>query len=345
MTDATRGSSAPIATIDQLPDPRATAEAVLFEIRRVIVGQHQMLERVLVALLADGHVLLEGVPGLAKTLTIRTLADALDASFRRIQFTPDLRPRRSRRDAGSTTRDRATFDTELGPVFCQLPAGGRDQPRPGQGAVGAARGHAGAPGHDRRREPPAAQPVPRDGHPEPHRVRGHLPAPRGAGGPLPHEGRGGLPHAGRGGDGRRALAAPRRRGPPRPGRRRSRSAPGRDAGHLRGPGDRRLRGGDRGRDPRACPIRPGGPRPVHRVRRQPPRLDQPDPRRAGPRADPRAPIRHPAGRGRAARDVLRHRIVPSFTALAEGVTPDRMLDSILPAVPAPRLITAEERSA
>ena len=73
-------------------DPRTAAEAVLYEIRRVIVGQDAMLERVLVALLAGGHLLLEGVPGLAKTLTIRTLADALDATFRRIQFTPDLVP-------------------------------------------------------------------------------------------------------------------------------------------------------------------------------------------------------------------------------------------------------------
>ena len=73
-------------------DGRTTSEAVLFEIRRVIVGQDQMLERVLVALLSGGHLLLEGVPGLAKTLTIKTLADVLDASFRRIQFTPDLLP-------------------------------------------------------------------------------------------------------------------------------------------------------------------------------------------------------------------------------------------------------------
>jgi MoxR-like ATPase len=129
MTDVTRGVSAPTpfpaaepaANIDpgDTLDPRLTAEAVLFEIRRVIVGQDQMLERVLVALLSGGHLLLEGVPGLAKTLTIRTLADALDASFRRIQFTPDLVPgdlvgtRIYRPDAG-------TFDTELGPVFCNF---------------------------------------------------------------------------------------------------------------------------------------------------------------------------------------------------------------------------------
>ena len=133
-------------------DPRATAEAVLFEIRRVIVGQDAMLERVLVALLAGGHLLLEGVPGLAKTLTIRTLADALDASFRRIQFTPDLVPA----DLVGTRiyrPDRARFDTELGPGVLQLPARRRDQPRPGQGPVRAARGDAGAPGHDRPREP------------------------------------------------------------------------------------------------------------------------------------------------------------------------------------------------
>jgi MoxR-like ATPase len=100
-------------------DPRTAAEAVLYEIRRVIVGQDAMLERVLVALLAGGHLLLEGVPGLAKTLTIRTLADALDASFRRIQFTPDLVPA----DLVGTRIYRpatGTFDTELGPVFCNF---------------------------------------------------------------------------------------------------------------------------------------------------------------------------------------------------------------------------------
>jgi MoxR-like ATPase len=108
----------PAAAIDPL-DPRTTAEAVLYEIRRVIVGQDEMLERVLVALLAGGHLLLEGVPGLAKTLTIRTLADALDASFRRIQFTPDLVPA----DLVGTRIYRpnsATFETELGPVFCNF---------------------------------------------------------------------------------------------------------------------------------------------------------------------------------------------------------------------------------
>ncbi len=98
---------------------RATLEAALFEMKRVIVGQDAMLERVFVALLAGGHLLIEGVPGLAKTLTVKTLADVLGGTFRRVQFTPDLVPsdiigtRIYRPDTG-------TFDTELGPAFCNF---------------------------------------------------------------------------------------------------------------------------------------------------------------------------------------------------------------------------------
>src|SRR3954453_15025596 len=100
-------------------EPRAALEEALYEIKRVIVGQDAMLERLLVSLLAGGHVLLEGVPGLAKTLTVKTLADVIGGSFRRVQFTPDLVPadlvgtRSWRPDTGS-------FDTELGPVFGNL---------------------------------------------------------------------------------------------------------------------------------------------------------------------------------------------------------------------------------
>ena len=100
-------------------EPRETLESALFEIKRVIIGQDAMLERVMVALLTGGHVLLEGVPGLAKTLTIKTLASVVGGSFSRIQFTPDLVPsdlvgtRVYRPDSGS-------FDTELGPVFANF---------------------------------------------------------------------------------------------------------------------------------------------------------------------------------------------------------------------------------
>jgi MoxR-like ATPase len=94
-------------------------EQALFEIRRVIAGQEEMLERVLVCLLAGGLVLIEGVPGLAKTLTIKTTAAVLGGSFQRVQFTPDLVPS----DLVGTRvyrPDRAEFDTELGPVFCNF---------------------------------------------------------------------------------------------------------------------------------------------------------------------------------------------------------------------------------
>jgi MoxR-like ATPase len=94
-------------------------EQALFEIRRIIAGQDQMLERVLVCLLAQGHLLIEGVPGLAKTLTIKTTAGVLGGSFARVQFTPDLVPA----DLVGTRiyrPDQGVFDTELGPVFCNF---------------------------------------------------------------------------------------------------------------------------------------------------------------------------------------------------------------------------------
>ncbi len=106
--------------IDEIHQRRGEArdalQEALYEIKRVIVGQDAMLERLLVSLLAGGHVLLEGVPGLAKTLTVKTLAAVLGGSYSRIQFTPDLVPadlvgtRVWRPDTGG-------FDTELGPVF------------------------------------------------------------------------------------------------------------------------------------------------------------------------------------------------------------------------------------
>jgi MoxR-like ATPase len=119
VTEPTTEPRRDLRALPDLDDPRATAEAILFEVRRVIVGQDRMLERVLVGLLSGGHVLLEGVPGLAKTLTIKTLADVLGGSFKRIQFTPDLMPS----DLVGTRIYRpgqAEFETELGPVFANF---------------------------------------------------------------------------------------------------------------------------------------------------------------------------------------------------------------------------------
>ncbi|MEN9515101.1 MAG: hypothetical protein RIQ95_1729, partial [Pseudomonadota bacterium] len=94
-------------------------EQVLFEVKRVIVGQDRLLERVLIALLARGHLLVEGMPGLAKTLTINTLAQVLQVHFKRIQFTPDLMPADLIGSRVFHPRD-AAFQTLLGPVFANL---------------------------------------------------------------------------------------------------------------------------------------------------------------------------------------------------------------------------------
>src|SRR5437899_12349397 len=94
-------------------------ERILYEVKKVIVGQDHFLERVLVAVLAQGHLLVEGVPGLAKTLTVKTLARTIRGSFKRIQFTPDLVPADwvGTRIYNQKTGD---FATSLGPVFANL---------------------------------------------------------------------------------------------------------------------------------------------------------------------------------------------------------------------------------
>ena len=98
--------------------PREQLEAVLYELRRVIVGQDRLLDRILVALLGRGHVLLEGVPGLAKTLTLETVARVMGGRFSRIQFTPDLVP--SDVVGGQVLDQDSGFTTRLGPVFANF---------------------------------------------------------------------------------------------------------------------------------------------------------------------------------------------------------------------------------
>jgi MoxR-like ATPase len=94
-------------------------ERILYEVKRIVVGQDHFLERVLVAILAQGHLLVEGVPGLAKTLTVKTLARTIRGSFKRIQFTPDLVPADL---VGTRIYNQKTgeFNTSLGPVFANL---------------------------------------------------------------------------------------------------------------------------------------------------------------------------------------------------------------------------------
>ena len=100
-------------------DTAQLMEQILYEVKRVVVGQDRFLERVMVAILAQGHLLVEGVPGLAKTLTIKTLAETIRGQFKRIQFTPDLVPADL---VGTRIYNQKTgdFSTSLGPVFTNL---------------------------------------------------------------------------------------------------------------------------------------------------------------------------------------------------------------------------------
>jgi MoxR-like ATPase len=113
---ASSAASAPRGLRRRGSDDAAEVERVLFEVSRVVVGQDRMIERVLVCLLARGHCLLEGVPGVAKTLAVATVARAVGGDFARLQFTPDLVPS----DVVGTRvyrMGREEFDVELGPVF------------------------------------------------------------------------------------------------------------------------------------------------------------------------------------------------------------------------------------
>ena len=101
------------------PETAQLMEQILYEVKRVVVGQDRFLERVMVAMLAQGHLLVEGVPGLAKTLTVKTLANVVQGRFKRIQFTPDLVPADL---VGTRIYNQKTgdFSTSLGPVFANL---------------------------------------------------------------------------------------------------------------------------------------------------------------------------------------------------------------------------------
>ncbi|HYO54342.1 MoxR family ATPase [Archangium sp.] len=107
------------ALTERVQQESSFVELLNQEVGKVIVGQRYMLERILIGLLCNGHVLLEGVPGLAKTLTVRTIADSISASFMRIQFTPDLLPA----DVVGTmiyNQQAASFTVRKGPVFANV---------------------------------------------------------------------------------------------------------------------------------------------------------------------------------------------------------------------------------
>ena len=103
----------------ELPEVIAPLQAVRTEVGKVVAGQQELIDRLLLALISDGHVLLEGVPGLAKTLTVKTLAQSLAGSFSRLQFTPDLLPADV---IGTRIYNAATgeFSTKVGPVCANI---------------------------------------------------------------------------------------------------------------------------------------------------------------------------------------------------------------------------------
>ena len=157
------------------------------EIAKVIIGQDEVVEQLLIGLFARGHVLLVGVPGLAKTLLVSTVAQILSLSFRRIQFTPDMMPSDITgtdilQDDPETGRRRFAFIP--GPVFANIDPRRRDQPDPAQDPGRAPGSDAGAARHRRRPDLPPARPVLRPGHAEPDRAGGDVPPARGPARPL-----------------------------------------------------------------------------------------------------------------------------------------------------------------
>jgi MoxR-like ATPase len=141
--------TANVAEINQAVQEQRERLSPLFkEIEKVIVGQRQLVERLIVGLVTGGHVLLEGVPGLAKTLTVSTLAKALRLSFHRIQFTPNLLPADV---IGTQIYNPRTgeFSVKRGPIFANLVLADEINRAPGQGAKRPAGGDAGKASHHR----------------------------------------------------------------------------------------------------------------------------------------------------------------------------------------------------
>ena len=139
---------------------------------KVIVGQKHLVESLLIGLLSDGHILLEGVPGLAKTLAIKTLSSLIDAKYSRIQFTPDLLPA----DVIGTmiySQKSEEFQVKQGPIFANFVL--RDQPCPGESTECLVGGHARASGHDQRAYLQVAEAFLGNGYPEPDRAGGYVP--------------------------------------------------------------------------------------------------------------------------------------------------------------------------
>ena len=173
------------------PENGMPMERVLYEVKKIIVGQDHLLERLVVALLARGHILVEGVPGLAKTMAIKTLAEAIGGEFKRIQFTPDLVPADL---IGTRIYNQKTgeFNTSLGPVFTNLLLADEINRAPAKvqsALLEVMQERQVTIGRETFKVPES---LPGAGHPEPDRDRRHLCPARSAGGPLHAQGAGRL---------------------------------------------------------------------------------------------------------------------------------------------------------
>jgi MoxR-like ATPase len=196
----------------------STVEHIRTELSKIIVGQGEVIEQVLVALLAEGHALIEGVPGTAKTLLVKTLARIVGAEFSRIQFTPDLMPSDI---TGTNVFNTATssFSLRRGPVFTDVLLAdeiNRTPPKTQAALLEAMEERQVT--IDGEPQPLSPRAVPRLRHREPDRVRGHVPAARGAARPLPSEDTRQLPDGRGRGARRRQLGRGLQRATPRPDR-------------------------------------------------------------------------------------------------------------------------------
>ena len=307
--------------MDRQPALDASLEQVLYQVKRVIVGQDALLERMVVALLARGHLLVEGVPGLAKTLAVKTLAQAIGGEFQRIQFTPDLVPA----DIVGTriyNQKLGEFQVSLGPVFTNLVLADEINRAPAKVQSALLEAMQERQVTIGRETHPLPEPFLVMATQNPIESEGTYPLPEAqvdrfmlkvlVGYPTPDGGvrdrraDDGRARAGRAGDRRRAA----------------RRAAARGRRGLRRPGADRVRGQARQRDARRRRGRARRPLALHHLRRQPARVDQPDPRRPGARARPRPRVRAAAGPARARPRRAAPPAVLSYEALADGVTPD-----------------------
>ena len=204
--------------------------AVREQIGRVIVGHDEIVHGVLTCLFAGGHCLLEGVPGLGKTLLVRTLAKTLDLDFSRIQFTPDLMPADilGTNMVMETAEGKRFFEFQRGPIFTQICLAdeiNRATPKTQSAMLETMQEGA---DHGRRHALPTQAALPGDGHAKPHRAGRHLPAARGPVGPLLLQAPGGLQRPQGDGDDRGADHARRNHRAGQGDGRRAKSSSGRD---------------------------------------------------------------------------------------------------------------------